>query len=188
MNENPYQAPLATETVELAEVSETEEPVSFNTKRQQAFRNCLISVLIFSVPAFINMVFLEGYYLWQLLIFFRDLTYPEIVFLVFVLCFWVGAALGCLKVLEKIAGIIRWAIARRTSKEEWMIILFESTQRLVPLCLAGFITWMMWNIGFYIYEIDFTAISAFCGTIGHILAAIWYLPLVIRWFRLWMTS
>lgn len=80
-----------------------------------------------------------------------------------------------------VARLIRWVCARRVPIEEWDDPLHRSVELLPCLAALGALTWIAYSmrpLGRGWNDVVF-------GSIGNVLGACWYVPLVARWFRLW---
>jgi len=103
----------------------------------------------------------------------------------------VGIAIGsafiwffALPVLEAVARQIRNVVARDVSTDSWDGALYVSLKPAVYLAVPGSIIWVLWVVGFYYLQLDFVMISYAVGVPAHVLAACFYVPLLVRWYRL----
>jgi hypothetical protein len=104
-----------------------------------------------------------------------------------ILGFAVGSALIWFlgfPLLERVSQLIRLALASHTSLSRWLAIFYASVRSAVYLAIPGAILWAIWVVGFYYLGIGFYRISWSVGVPAHLLGALWYVPLVCRWYKL----
>lgn len=93
-----------------------------------------------------------------------------------------------LNVLEWIARMVRSLSKRRINEEAWLEALYEGV-RLSPACAAGgMIVWAAWVWAFYVVRLDFMLVSIPTAIIAHGLGALFYVPIFVRWYRIWRSS
>ena len=88
-----------------------------------------------------------------------------------------------LSILEFIAGLIRRLFASRIDSRVWNAVLYNSLPLAFRLSIAGAGLWIVWVVGFYRLDLPFLLISWPVGILAHILAAVWYITLCIRWYQ-----
>ena len=89
-----------------------------------------------------------------------------------------------LPVLEAVGRTIRYVVARDVSTDNWDGALYVSLKPAVYLAVPGAFIWVLWVVGFYFLQFDFVMISFWVGIPAHVLAACFYVPLLVRWYRL----
>ena len=89
-----------------------------------------------------------------------------------------------LPLLEGLGELIRSRLAGDTDKARWREALHLSLRPAPWLALIGAVLWSLWVIGVYLLGIHFFAISLAVAVPAHLVAACFYIPLLVRWIRL----
>ena len=89
----------------------------------------------------------------------------------------------CLPMLELMTWWIFRVILKSERLADGMNALYESLRFAVYFAIAGALLWMIWNVGYYDWHIDFFTISIPVGILANLLAAGIYIPLAYRWQR-----
>lgn len=86
-----------------------------------------------------------------------------------------------LPVLKFCARLLVTLIRRKGEiNDDWHNPLIAAMEKIPRYATAGAGVWIVWVIGFYLLEIRHFAFTAIFSTVGHILAATWYGPLVVQ--------
>lgn len=152
--------------------------------RKAASKQIRIALVILLFPAILNYYAFNEYYILNAL---SGNVRPPILALLFLNLFGIFFLattiwfLG-LNFLEILSSAIYWLTRTRVPIELWMSKLHVSLKRASVAAFFGAILWFVWTIGYYFLGIGFQAISIPIGVLSHILAAVLYVPLFIRWY------
>lgn len=173
MSTNPYEPPRS-----------PPEPEAAAPSRDSARRQFRTLFFILCIPALYNFVKFDIYIL-------QASQLPGPVESLFrstnIFAFALGGGLIWaygFALVEWIAGVLRYWFAPETDAEAWKETLYASVPSTIYLGVLGAILWAIWVFGFYTLRIPFMVISQPVGVLAHLLAALWYLPLIYRWWRL----
>lgn len=93
-------------------------------------------------------------------------------------------AVVVLWLLEVATHVLHRLFPTKREVTVWRRVLYRSTTRAVPLSIAGAVLWVFWNHAFYHWNWNFYRLSVPVGIVAHALAAAWYVPLFVTWFRM----
>lgn len=89
-----------------------------------------------------------------------------------------------LTILELLSRVLRTLFAPGKDRDEWLDCLYQSLLKTPVLALVGAVLWTVWTFAFYRMHANFYVISWLIGIPAHIVAAAWYVPLLVQWRRL----
>lgn len=164
MSINPYAPPSWPDVAGLPEAE-------LRTLACQRFR---LSHLILLVPAILNLVC------------FNWLQPP-----VFVL----GNSLGFVAIglfvwflgfgtVDRVSSLLHGLVCGNRAHQEWNRTLYLRLISLPGFVAVGSLLWILWVVGFYLMGMSFYFISYLVGVPAHILAACFYIPLIMNWYRI----
>ena len=178
MTTNPYQSPQADDTQVVAPLP----------TRQEGLESIRTATALLSTAGLINFaaLFRPGFEVyWNTPTFWIVLAVDTILLagigLIVAACWFL-----LLPTLEFLGGLIRSIIAPSVNRGEWDNALYASLKPAGLLATFGMILWVIWVVGFFILNANFYVISYAVGIPAHILAACLYVPLIYRWYRLWL--
>ncbi|MBI1247069.1 hypothetical protein GC197_04400 [bacterium] len=177
MPTNPYQSPQADDT-----------PVEVRlSKRQEALDSVRAAAALLTTAGLLNFgaLFSPGFETyWHTPTFWIVLAVDTILLagigLIVAACWFL-----LLPTLEFLGGLIRAIIAPSVDRGEWQDAIYVSLKPARLLAIPGTILWVIWVIGLFYLNANFFVISYAVGIPAHILAACLYVPLIVRWYRLW---
>ncbi len=171
MNQNPYAAPEHSGKAPLSD------------ERKSSLTSIRIALGIMLFPTLYNFVCFNGPLFTQ-----RDRMPLNYLFMATNL---VGLIVVLLAVwfiglwfFERVSDAGRVVFGRSVTKSDWNEPLYSMLQKLKFFAIPGAVIWCIWNFCFYTLEINFYTISIPIGVAAHILAAILYTPVLIRWYQL----
>lgn len=149
-----------------------------NYKGRSSFR---MAVLIFAVPALVNYFLwdrqnLASRYATDIVLLLRGGNLFLIALLFLLIWF---LALPLLNFLLSLLPPVR------REKESWDLSWGEALKRLPTLSMLGAGLWICWCIAFYVLESRGFFVMKVFAIMGHLLAAAWYVPLLLTLRRIW---
>lgn len=153
------------------------------TDRSQAKFCFRLSLVIFAIPAFYN---------WYC---FGALRLGDVPFNPFptLLDYWNGillcGGLFCLwqygfRALDFLTGGAHAVFSKKPTLNEWKWVTDNAVRRFPLFALAGAWLWGVWLYYIYWDRSDFLRTSIVIGGLGHLTAAVWYIPVFIGWYRM----
>ena len=182
MDDNPFSPPSALER-------RTE---SVSSTRSSARRSIQLSLLIFLIPTIYNFVCFDiertrsiaeiNNIVTPMVSFFQIIGFIGIANAFIALCFLTlplcEIATLCLN---------RW-LGQRNNLDLWKTELYASMIALPKFAIPGAILWSLWVFLFYQFGMAFTTVSISVSVAAHLLAATFYIPLFVAWFKIERSS
>lgn len=172
--ENPFESPRDSSTRILPN----------DVDRRNALFHLRLMLCILLIPAIYN------YYAFDRQV-FAGARYPTPIYalerIVNIGAILVGSLLiwyFALAILEWLSRTFRHLFAGAVDRNAWTNSLYSSLQRAMYLSIAGSMLWAIWVYAFYSLDADFYVISWAVGIPAHLLAACWYIPLFVTWYKL----
>lgn len=165
MNSNPYAPPSTIDN--LAQLPDPE----LRAMAQGRFK---VSCWILTFPTLLNWVFFN----WRLRPEYVLVNCLGLIALAIVVAFY------GFRIVERLSSTIQRIVCRNEARQEWDRVLWKALVALPGFIAIGSLLWTLWVIGFYVMNINFVLISYAVGMPAHVLAACFYVPLIIRWFRI----
>jgi hypothetical protein len=170
---NPYQSPTA--------LSEGDGDPATRSQAKRALRMALLVLLppaLLNYAAFDSLAIESSTLPGDVKLLYRTINLSA--FAVGSIAIWI-AGIG---LLEGVAEAIRRALGSRASREQWRGVLYQSMRSMVAPATVGAVLWVAWVFGIYVLNVDFMTVSIAVAVPAHLLAALVYLPLLYRWWKL----
>ena len=179
MNTNPYESPAT-----VAQAPDLEEVGSeLAIAKRTAMRSVWAAILILLVAGLFNyyafdQVIIAEKVAPRLQVTVRVINLTGIVTITLVAWFLLVPA------LETLGRWGRYLTGEKAPVAAWSEALYRSLRPAFYLAIPGAILWAIWVMGFYFVHLDFFVLSIGVGVPAHLLAAVLYLPLLVRWYLL----
>lgn len=173
MSQNPYATPQA-----------EPDPPSASVSRRAAQICLRIAVIILLVPGMYNYYCFDALVLVGNSIPTRVLVVYRIVNIVGIQLLCVGVWFFGLPILMLMTKLAFSVFGRASKIEDWNNALFAVVKRMPWFAFLGAILWFDWVFAYYSSENPDRIMLIRNGILAHLLAAVLYLPLFYRWYRI----
>ncbi|MHC2068007.1 hypothetical protein ACYFX5_11075 [Bremerella sp. T1] len=181
MSINPYQSP------QVNNASITSKP----PERQDALKSLRVATVLLTTASLFN-IFAFYHTIADFFIIVgtgptydsREITMVAVATTLLVVACW----FLLLPILEFLAQLIREILATKVDRNAWNDALYRSLKPAAFLAAPGMVLWLTWVFAFYYLRVNFFVISYAVGIPAHILGACLYVPLIVRWYRLYRAT
>ncbi len=176
---NPYAAPVSELTAPQAASHELELLATrrFRTAVGLLLPPALFNCVAVTLPRFVDSGRVPATDSWAF--FSLAVTIVGMVFLLGIAVFlWFRGTM----LLMFITALLHPLLGGRTERNGWIDAALEGTRGFVVAAVLGSIVWLTYDILLF-FQPSHYSFFLFFGTLAHILGAIMYVPILVKWFR-----